>query len=98
MGVGILDADAWIGELCSPRSEAERFTSLLGGMTGGICETSIGLVDPVCERAIDALDGVAAVADPGRGLDWRLEALDEKVEKRRSHGCVCDVADVDGVM
>lgn len=57
-------------------------------------------MESACEKVVEPLEGDGAVVDSGRGLDWRLEALDENVEKRRSHGCCCcccGVADAGGL-
>ena len=58
------------------------------GRGGGVARlVNIGLVESVAEKAIEPFDCDTA-ADPGRGLEGRLESIEEKVDRRLSQvGC-----------
>lgn len=69
--VGTLDPDV------SPASRCEdcRLTSLFGGRGAAGDEPTMGTVDPVLEKAAEALEG-RRVGDSGRGLEGVLEVVD----------------------
>ena len=84
--MGSLDPEDRRGEPVELRSEAERFTSLLGGNGGGVLSGSIGVVEPACEKAIEPLEYETA-AEPGRDMGVWLDSreLDKLLDKRRIH-------------
>jgi Zn-finger nucleic acid-binding protein len=81
-----LDPEERNGEPVELRSEAERFTNLLGGSGGGVLSGSIGVVEPACEKAIEPLEYDTA-AEPGRDMGVWLDSreLDMLLDKRRIH-------------
>lgn len=68
------------------RTEEARFTSLFGGSDERREPPKIGVVDPACEKAIEAFE-CETVAEPGRDDDARLESRDADMllDNRRSH-------------
>lgn len=67
------------------RTEDERLTNLLGGLkvAGGVEAPNTGAVEPEVEKAKEPFD-CETVAEPGRGLEGRLESREENVERRFS--------------
>lgn len=70
------------------RSEAGRFTSLLGGSGAGAPSGNIGVMDPVWEKAMEPLERDSA-DEPGREGVMESREVDMLLERRRSHGRVC---------
>lgn len=78
------------------RSEAERFTSLLGGTFCGVRSENMGAVESVREGAADMFERETA-DEPGRDTGLERESRDGggPLENRRSQplGCVSGVSD-----
>jgi hypothetical protein len=88
VGSGRREPGVWEGESLTPRTEADLLTSLFRGCEVDSIFGSMGVVDPVCEKAYEPLE-CEITADTGRELGVRLESRDFDMlfEKRRSHFC-----------
>lgn len=86
VGSGSREPAPWYGELWTVRTEADLFTNLFRGREAEVLLGSMGVVEPVCEKANDPLE-CEITAELGREVAGLLESrdFDTLLDKRRSH-------------
>ena len=84
--MGSFEPDERNGEPLELRTEDDLFTNLFGGSGTGVVSGKMGVVEPVCENAMDPFECEMA-AEAGREMGVVLDSreLDMLLEKRRSH-------------
>ena len=70
------------------RSEGARFTSLLGGKGGaGVCEGTMGTVEPVCDNVKEPFECETAEVLGRDGARLESREPDMLLDSRRNHVC-----------